>query len=337
MASQSKPSRLKVFLGYGAFAFVALIACFLLTFPYEALRARIATEGLRAGYVVRIDTLRPGLIGLTARNVRISQPPEPLNADTRAALVSGDPDEAKMFGPAELGEPLVIDSMFLRPTLFPPGLAFRADVLGGELRGSYGGWKSTSLQVRLTGLDPSQGNLKNFTGLDLEGRLNGALTLTMPPAAAGAGVKAGEPDLAQADGELTLDGQGLNLKGSVPGTGVAGGGPVAALFPGGLPAVPLGELQALIRFEKGQGTVETLQTRSDQLELRASGTLKLKQRLQYTEPALDVKLRVEPELVKNLGPAGLGLSILPPDKDDPKFRGGRLSGSLGKLAFLPKR
>jgi type II secretion system protein N len=193
------------------------------------------------------------------------------------------------------------------------------------------------MQVRLDGLDPSKGNLKAFSGLDLEGRLNGSLTLSMPPAAAGAGIKAGEPDLAQADGELALEGQNLKLNGSVPGTGVAGQGPVAVLFPGGLPAIPLGELQGLIRFEKGQGTVETLQTRSELLEFRATGTLRLKQRLQYTEPAIDVKLRVEPELVKNLGTAGLGLSILPADKEDPKFRAGRLSGSLGKLAFQPPR
>ncbi len=336
MASQSKSSGFKVFVGYGVFTLVALIGCFLLTFPYGALRARIATDGLRAGYVVRIDTIRPGLIGLMARNVRISQPSEPLNADTRAALVSGDPDDAKMFGPAELGEPLVIDSLFLRPTLFPPGLAFHAEALGGELRGSYGGLKGASVQVRLDGLDPSKGNLKNFSGLDLEGRLNGSLTLSMPPAEAGAGVKAGEPDLAKADGELVLDGN-LKLNGSVSGTGVASGGPIGALFPGGLPAIPLGEVQALIRFEKGQGTVETFRTRSDQLELQASGTLKLKQRLQYTEPALDVKLRVEPELVKSLGPAGMGLSFLPPDKDDPKFRGGHLSSKMGKLAFAAKK
>jgi hypothetical protein len=65
--------------------------------------------------------------------------------------------------------------------------------------------------------------------------------------------------------------------------------------------------------------------------------LKLGKRFQYFEPAMDVKIRVEPELVKALGTAGLGLSILPPDKDDPKFRAGRLSGQLGKISFLPKR
>ena len=330
MASQNKTSGWKITLGYCGFALVALIACLLLTFPYGALRSRIATEGLKAGYVVRIDTLRPGFLGLTAKNVRISLPPEPLNPDTRAALVSGDPDEAKMFGPAELGEPLVVDSLFLRPTLFPPGVAFSADVMGGEARGSYGGWKGASLRVRLEGLDPSKGNLKNFSGLDLEGRLSGSLALTMPPAVAGAGLKAGEPDLSLADGELALDGS-LQLKGG------QAEGIIAAAFPGGLPAVPLGDVQGLIRFVKGQGTVETFRTRSDQMEVVATGSVKLKQRLQYTEPAVDVKLRVEPELVKNLGPAGLGLSILPADKDDPRFRAAQLSGSLGKLAFKPKR
>lgn len=330
MATQSKPSGWKITLGYCAFALVALIACFLLTFPYGALRARIATEGLKAGYVVRIDTLRPGLIGLTARNVRISLPPEPLNPDTRAALVSGDPDEAKMFGPAELGEPLVVDSLFLRPTLFPPGVAFTADVMGGEVKGSYGGLKGASLRVRLDSLDPTKGNLKGFSGLDLEGRLSGSLALSMPPAVAGAGLKAGEPDLSQADGELALDGN-LQLKGG------QAQGIIAAAFPGGLPAVPLGDVQGLIRFEKGQGTVETFRTRSDLVEVQATGTVRLKQRLQYTEPTVDVKLRVEPELVKSLGPAGLGLSILPADKDDPRFRAAQLSGSLGKLAFKPKR
>ncbi len=336
MPPEKKTARWKVALGYTAFTVVALIACFLLTFPYTALRSRIATEALKAGYVVRIGTMRPGLIGLTARDVRLSLPPEALSPETRAALLSGDPEATRMIGPAELGEALTVDSVFLRPTLFPLGVAFRAQVLGGTASGSVGGTQSLALRVRLENLDPSKGNLKGFTGLDLAGRINGHVNLTLPRAQ-GAGGKPGDFDLSQADGELALEAQGLELHGSVPGHSMTGQGPIALVFPGGLPAIPVGELQGLIQFDKGQGTVETLQTRSDQLELKAEGTLRLKPRLQYTEPAMDVKLRVEPELVKNLGTAGLGLSILPPDKDDPKFRAGRLSGSLGQLRFLPKR
>ncbi|ADO70976.1 type II secretion system protein GspN [Stigmatella aurantiaca] len=331
-----KPARWKIVLGYSAFTVLALVVCFLLTFPYSALRARAATEALRAGYALRIGSLRPGLIGMTARDVRLSVPPAPLSAETMAALTSGDPDAVKLLAPAELGEPLILESVFARPTLFPLGVAFEAQVMGGTVSGSIGGRTERRLKVRLAGLDPSQGNLKNFTGLDMVGRLNGSLELLLPPGV-GTGGKPGEPDLAQADGELALEGQGLQINGSVPGTGLVGQSPVALLFPEGLPSIPLGELQGVVRFEKGQGTVETLQLRSDQLELQATGTLRLKPRLQYTEPAMDVRLRVEPELVQKLGAAGAGLSFLPPDKDDPKFRAGRLSGSLGKLSFLPKR
>lgn len=335
MSQQTKTARWKIVLGYVAFSLFALVACFLLTFPYGALRARIATEALKSGTVVRIDKMRPGFIGLVAKGVRISQPPAPLNAETIAALTSGDPDTARMLGPAELGEALVVDSLFFRPTLFPPGITFRMDALGGEISGSLSDFSSQSIQLRLEKLDPS--SLKGLTGLDLEGSLNGSLKLTLPKSP-GAGGKPGEADLSQADGELSLEGQNLLLKGSVEGAGVtAKGSPVALLFPSGLPRIPVGELQALIKFEKGQGTVETLKLGGDQLEIRGTGTVKLNKRIQYAEPAMDIKIRVEPELVKELGPAGMGLSILPPDKDDPKFRSGRLSGSLGKLNFVPKR
>ncbi|WP_224249426.1 type II secretion system protein GspN [Hyalangium gracile] len=336
MATQSKTARWKIVLGYSAFSLFALILCFFLTFPYGALRARIATEALKSGYVVRIDSLRPGFIGLTAKGVRISQPPAPLSSETTAALTTGDPDTARMLGPAELGEALIVDSLFLRPTLFPPGVAFQADALGGQLSGSAGA-RGDRIRVKLDKLDASQGNLRNFTGLDLEGSLSGVLNLTMPMTP-GANGRAGEPDLSQADGELSLEGRDLLLKGSVDGSIMASKGSLVALaFPGGLPRVPVGELTALIRFEKGLGTVEALKIGGDQLEVRGTGTVKLARRFQYSEPAMDVKIRVEPELVKSLGTAGLGLSILPADKEDPKFRSGRLSGSLGKLSFLGKR
>ncbi|WP_224369467.1 type II secretion system protein GspN [Hyalangium versicolor] len=336
MATQRKTALWKVVVGYVAFSVFALVLCFFLTFPYGALRARITSEMLKAGYVVRIDTLRPGFVGLTAKNVRISQPPEPLSQETTAALLSTDPAASRMLAPAELGESFVIDTLFIRPTLFPLGVAFQADVLGGQISGNASS-RGDKVSMKLSKLDPSQSNLKGFTGLDLEGSLSGSLNLTLPTPP-GANGKAGEPDLSQADGELLLDGQNLLLKGSVEGVGVSSkGSPVALLFPGGLPQIPVGELTAQIRFEKGQGTVDALKLGSDQLEIRGTGTVKLAKRIQYSEPAMDVKIRVEPELVKALGTAGLGLSILPPDKEDPKFRSGRLSGSLGKLSFQPKR
>jgi type II secretion system protein N len=335
MATQNKTARWKIVVGYVAFALLALVACFLITFPYSTLRARIATEALKQGMVVRIDTLRPGFIGVVAKGVRLSQPPAPLSAETIATLTSGDPDAARMLGPAEVGEALVLDSVFARPTLFPPGVKFEANALGGEISGTVAGLKDQYIALRLSGLDPS--TLKGLTGLDLEGRLSGSLKLTVPQGP-GLGGKPGEPDLSQADGELSLEGQSLQLNGSVEDVGVMSkGSALALLYPKGLPRVPMGELQALIRFEKGQGTVEALRLGGDQLEIVGSGTLKLKPRLQYAEPLMDIKIRVDPDLVKELGAGGMGLSILPPDKEDPKFRAGRLSGSLGRPTFLGKR
>jgi type II secretion system protein N len=335
--TQTKTARWKIILGYSAFSLFALLLFFFLTFPYGTLRARIATEALKSGWVVRIETLQPAFFGLTAKGVRLSQPPAPLSGETIAALTSGDPETARMLAPAELGETLVVDSVSLRPTLFPLGVAFQANALGGQISGNLGGRKELQVRLKLDRLDPSQGNLPKFTGLDLEGTLSGTLNLKMPVPEGPQG-RQGEPDLSQADGELSLEGQNLLLKGSVEGDGgVFKGTTFGMLVQAGLPRVPVGELTAQLRFEKGQGTVEALRLGGDQIELLGTGTVKLGKRLQYTEPAMDVKLRVEQELVKSLGPVGLGLNILPPDKEDPKFRAGRLSGTLGRLSFLPKR
>jgi type II secretion system protein N len=335
--TQTKTARWKIILGYSAFSLVALLLSFFLTFPYGALRARIATEALNAGWVVRIEKLQPTFFGITAKGVRLSLPPGPLSGETVAALTSGDPETARMLAPVELGETLVVDSVSLRPTLFPLGVAFQANLLGGQITGNVGGRKELQARLKLDRLDPSQGNLPHFTGLDLEGTLSGALNLTMPVPDGPQG-RQGEPDLSQADGELSLDGQNLLLKGSVDGSSLASQYPTyGMLVQAGLPRIPIGELHAQLRFEKGLGTVEALRLGSDQLEVQGAGTLKLNKRLQYSEPAMDVKLRVEQQLKDSLGPIGLGINILPPDKDDPKFRAGRLSGSFGKLSFLPKR
>ena len=260
-------------------------------------------------------------------------PPAPLSMDTIAALTSGDPDTARMLAPAELGETLVVDSVFLRPTLFPLGVAFEANALGGQISGNVGGRKEVQVRLKLDRLDTAQGNLPKFTGLDLEGTLSGTLNLKMP-VPEGANGRPGEPDLSQADGELSLEGQNVLLKGSTDGGGgLFKGTTFGMLVQAGLPRIPVGDLTAQIRFEKGLGTVDALKLGGDQLEIRGTGKVKLGKRLLYIEPDMEVKLRVEQELQKSLGPVGLGLNILPPDKDDPKFRSGRLTGQLGRLAF----
>ncbi|MFY1831140.1 type II secretion system protein GspN [Myxococcus fulvus] len=323
MSSDSKPARWKVFLAYGAFAFVAFILCLMLTFPYETVRTRIINQAAQAGLAVRIGSLRPGLSGVTATNVRVSKPPQPLSADLLGKLISGE----GLPGPAELGEAVIIDSLAVRPTLFPPGVAMRANALGGTVTASVGILGDSKVLADLDGLKASGGNLPAFLGVDLDGVINGTLALTLPKG------KNPEPDLSLANGELTLDTQGLIIKGGKASIPMGGGNSM----PMDLPQVALGALVGRINFDKGLGTVQELKLKGEDIEALATGTLKLGKRLEYSEPAMDVNLRLDPEAQKRLGLLAAGITIFPPDKKDPSFRAARLGGFLNRPTFLPRR
>ncbi|AKF80802.1 type II secretion system protein GspN [Myxococcus sp. MISCRS1] len=323
MSSDSKPARWKVILGYGAFALVAFILCLLLTFPYETVRARIINEAAQAGLAVRIGSLRPGLSGVTATNVRVSKPPQPLSADLLGKLISGE----GLPGAAELGEAVIIDSLAVRPTLFPPGVAVRANAMGGTVTASVGLLGDSKVRADIDGLKVSGGNLPGFLGVDLDGVINGTLALTLPKG------KSPEPDLSLANGELLLDTQGLIIKGGKASIPMGGGNSM----PMDLPQVALGALVGRIDFDKGLGTVKELKLKGEDIEALATGTLKLGKRLEYSEPAMDVNLRLDPEAQKRLGLLAAGITIFPPDKKDPSFRAARLGGFLNRPTFLPRR
>ncbi|MCK8496230.1 type II secretion system protein GspN [Myxococcus fulvus] len=323
MSSDSKPARWKVILGYGAFALVAFILCLLLTFPYETVRARIINEAAQAGLAVRIGSLRPGLSGVTATNVRVSKPPQPLSPDLMAKLISGE----GLPGAAELGEAVIIDSLAVRPTLFPPGVAVRANAMGGTVTASVGLLGDSKVRADIDGLKVSGGNLPGFLGVDLDGVINGTLALTLPKG------KSPEPDLSLANGELLLDTQGLIIKGGKASIPMGGGNSM----PMDLPQVALGALVGRIDFDKGLGTVKELKLKGEDIEALATGTLKLGKRLEYSEPAMDVNLRLDPEAQKRLGLLAAGITIFPPDKKDPSFRAARLGGFLNRPTFLPRR
>ncbi|PTL80441.1 type II secretion system protein GspN [Vitiosangium sp. GDMCC 1.1324] len=322
MAAETKIARWKLALGYGAFSLVAFVLCLFLTFPYDTLRRRAVDAAADAGYALRIGSLRPGLRGLTATQVRISKVPNGMTPELHGMLAS---NASMLPGPEELGEPLNIDSVAVRPSLLPLGVAFHAGLLGGSISGNVGGLSDVQVSVKLSDLDPSGGNLKGFSGMDLTGKLNGSLNLTLPKTR-------GQPDLSQANGQLTLDSKGLLIQGgniTVPMYGQP--------TPMDLPKIALGDIDARIKIEKGQGTVEALQAKSEDLEIQGSGTVKLGQRLDVSQPDMDFKLRAEPEFVKRLGLLGAGLSILPADKTDPKFRVAHLSGFFNRPTFGPAR
>jgi len=320
--TENRIARWKLVLGYGVFSLVAFVLCFFLTFPYDTLRLRAVEAAADAGYALRIGSLRPGLRGLTATQVRLSKAPNGISPELHGLLAS---NASMMPGPEELGEPLNIDSVAVRPALLPPGVAFHANLLGGSISGHVGGLSDVKVAVSLANLDASGGNLKGFSGVDMAGKLNGSLDLTLPKTR-------GQPDLSQANGQLTLDSRGLVIQGgnvTVPMYGQP--------TPMDLPKITLGDIDARIKIEKGLGTVEALQTKSEDLEIQGSGTVKLGQRLDVSQPDMDFKLNAEPDFVKRLGILGAGLTILPTDKADPKFRVAHLSGFFNRPTFGPAR
>jgi len=322
MANETKTARWKLVLGYGAFSLVAFIVCLFITFPYDMLKRRAVEAAADAGYALRIGSLGPGLRGLTASDVRLSKVPHELSPELRSMLLSGT---ALLPGPDELGEPLKIDSVAVRPSLMPLGAAFHAKLLGGNINGSVGGTSTLKVAVKLKDLDTSGGNLKGFSGMDLTGKMNGSVTLAVP-------MNRGQPDLSGTDGEIALNTSDLLIQGgnvTVPMYGQP--------TPMDLPRIALGNITARIRFEKGLGTVEALEALSEDLEIQGSGTVKLGQRLDVSQPDMNFKLRAEPEFVGRLGLLGAGLTVLPADKDDPKFRVAHLGGFFNRPQFGPAR
>lgn len=292
---------------YTAFGLFCLVVSLFVTFPYEAIQQRIEMEAARSGLTVKLGSLGPAFLGVTA---------------TRVQIAAAKPEE-------EAAEPLLLSYVTVRPTFFPPGVRFKAGALGGTITGALGQGSKQSIELDLDGLDPSQGNFGAFTGLSLSGKLAGHLSLTMPWVTP-PGSKVKIADLSQADGELSLDGSGLAVNGGtvkVP----MGGTPM----PIDLPKTDLGNLVVKIGFAKGLGTVDTLRASGGDLDLTANGTLKLARKVDYSEPNLDLKLRVNPDTVKRLGIMGSGLSLLPSDRSDPSTKSAHLSGYLSKPRFVP--
>jgi len=312
LANHLKISRWQKVAGYAAFAIFVLAFWFWITFPYDAVRRRLVSEASAQGYRLEIGRVGPGLMGMSASNLRISKRADDTGAESPTALV--------------------IQSASMRPSLFPPGVAFTASSLGGKISGSLGGWRGTSLQLDLNRLNTADINFKQLSGIDASGRITARLSLDIPSGPAPGPGKAKEPDLSKANGSLSLKGDRLVVNGGTLTVPVMG-----QQMPVELQKLSIGDLEALVKFDKGQGKIEKFQGKSEDLELLGSGTIKLARQVDYAETNVDLKLKVEPDAQKRLGAIAVGLNVLPADKDDPGFRIARISGYLARPNFNPGR
>jgi type II secretion system protein N len=312
MRLKLKISRWQKIAAYVAFSLFVFIFWFWITFPYDATRRRLVSEASAQGYRLEIGRIGPGLMGMSASNLRISKKLDDSSTETATALV--------------------IQSASMRPSLFPLGVAFTASSLGGKISGSLGGLLGTSLRLDLNRLNTADVNFKQLSGIDASGRISAHLALDIPSGPAPGPGKAKEPDLSKANGSLSLKAERLVVNGGTLTVPVMG-----QSMPVELQKIAIGDLDAMVKFDKGQGKVEKLQGKSEDLELLGSGTIKLARQVDYAESNLDLKLKVEPDFQKRLGPIALGLNILPADKDNPGFRTAKITGFLARPNFNPGR
>src|SRR5262249_49510670 len=152
----------------------------------------------------------------------------------------------------------------------PPGIAFGASTLGGSISGSLGGWSGTSIRLDLNGLKTSDPNFKEVTGVDATGKISGRLSLDMPMSTVPGSSNNKQADLSQANGALSLKLDRVVVNGGTI-TVPLMGQPVPVV----LEKLAIGDLEARVKFEKGQGRIEKFQGKGDDIELLGSGTIKL--------------------------------------------------------------
>ena len=220
--------------------------------------------------------------------------------------------------------------MSIGPSLFPPGLAVKLNLLGGTAVARVSGVSTTRLKLDVEDLDLSKGNLKGFSGVDFSGGIEAHVDLSIPRVPAGPNLPA-EPDLGQASGTVSLTTKALSINGGTANITIPQFGPDPT--PVDLPKIVLGELIGKFKIEKGAGTLEEFKSKSSDLEVNLSGTLKLAKRLEYSEPNLELRVKPDAEFQKRLGLLGSALSMIGADPEDPTWRLGRLTGYVGRPQF----
>jgi type II secretion system protein N len=298
----------KRILGYSAFAIVALVLMFFITFPYDALRDRIRVEADNAGYFVRVGSMGPGFFSVRASDVKISKKSD-----------ADPPPEA-----------MQIDSLSIGPSLFPLGVKVAAGVLGGTVTTRVGAFGSTRVVVDVDGLDLTKGNLKGFSGVDFGGTIDAHVDLTLPKTAAGPNAPA-EPDLSQASGTISITTGSLAINGGQANIAIPQFGPEPT--PIDLPKIVLGDLTGKITIEKGSAKFDDFKSKSPDLELNLTGAIKLAKKFDYCEPQLEVRVKPDPEFQKRLGLLGSALSMIGTDPKDPSWRMGKLTGYVSRPQF----
>jgi type II secretion system protein N len=222
-------------LAYGVFALLAFVVALRWTFPSQAVKERLILEAGVRGWQIDVDDVSAGgFLGVTARGVKLA-------SDTGLSIPIDEVAASLRPLPLLAGH----RSIAFDVRIYDGRVRGMADVVAGALQ---------HLSAEVDGVDLGAAlPLRKASGLDLLGRLQGSMDVTIPASAAEK--PSGRVDVRVRDAGIA--------GGQLPIPGMTGGLP--------LPRMGFGEVSAAVQIADGKATFQRLDAKGGDAELSTQG------------------------------------------------------------------
>lgn len=289
-------------LAYGGFAFLCFVVALRWTFPGEAVKERLILEAGVRGWQIDVEEVSAGgLLGMRARGVKLAN-------DTGLAIPIDD----------------LTASLRLLPLLAGRrSITFDVRIYDGTLRGTADlSGAARRVVAEVEGIDLAAAlPLRKASGLDLLGRVQGSVDLTVPSAPA---------EKPSGRVELQVKDAGI-AGGQVPIPGMGAGMP--------LPRMAFGEVAAALQIAEGRATFQKLEAKGGDAEVQAEGLYFVVQpRMEFAPISGKAKVRVAEAFWTRSGTQGfkgLAEASLAQAKGSDGAWSFNVTGSVGHPRFVP--
>lgn len=287
---------------YGGFAFLCFLLALRWTFPAEAVKERLILEAGVRGWQIDVEQVSAGgFFGVRGRGVKLAN-------DTGLAIPIDDATASLRLLPLLAGR---------------RSIAFDVRMYDGSLRGTADLSDETQrIAADVEGIDLAAAlPLRKASGVDLLGRLQGTVDVTVPSAPAG-----------RVSGKVEL---------RVKEAGIAGGQlPVPGMSTGiPLPRMGFGQIDAALQIGDGKATFQRLEAKGGDAEVQTEGLYFVVQpRIEFAPIFGKAKVRVGEAFWTKSGTQGfrgLAESALAQAKGSDGTWTFNVTGSVGHPRLVP--
>jgi type II secretion system protein N len=289
-------------LAYGGFALLCFLVALRWTFPAEAVKERLILEAGVRGWQIDVEEVSAGgVLGMRARGVKLAN-------DTGLAIPIDDLTASLRVLPLLTGRRSV---------------AFDVRIYSGTLRGTADLSDAVRRVVAVAeGIDLAAAlPLRKASGLDLLGRVQGSVDLTVPSSPA---------EKASGRVELQVKEAGI-AGGQVPISGMNSGMPI--------PRMAFGEIAAALQIGEGKATFRKLEAKGGDAEVQTEGLYFVVQpRMEFAPIFGKAKVRVGEAFWTKSGTQGfkgLAEASLAQAKGPDGAWSFNVTGSVGHPRFVP--